>query len=419
MINTKYRKISKNFILEDTDLTHKKQAYESIALSDQVPVVWHEAKDFSIFDREDNQWIDMTAGIFVTNAGHSNPYICEAIKNQADKLQFAFLYNTEIRYKFIEKLLEISPNHFEKVVLLSSGSEVTDIAIKLLKFWAKKNKRKYIIAFEGSYHGRTLGSDFLCGTSESTDWSGMKDEAIKFINFPTEKEEFNPSRLPPPSEIAAFFLETYQGWGACMYPKKYLKDLYEFAKANGILVCFDDIQAGFYRMGTLYGYMSYGDYIEPDLICLGKGISSSLPMSAILAKKELIDVDEKAIVGGTHSGNAICCAASLANIEYLTSAEFHKNFNERCRFFEKRSKALLKLDSVKKINTCGMITGIIYDNTDLATKIVRKCIENGVLPVCTFRNSIKLGPPLTITLEAIEEAFDVIENCIKEVCGLN
>ena len=414
MINTKNRKISDSFVLQPTELTQKKRKYESMALSDQMPIAWDRAENYSVFDRDGNKWIDMTAGIFTTNAGHSNPLVCDAIKKQVDKLAFSFLYNTEIRYEFIEKLLDVSPKHFEKAVLLSSGSEVTDIAIKLLKFWAKKNNRKHVITFEGSYHGRTLGSDFLCGTETSTDWSGMKDNVINFIKFPYEDQEFDPSILPDPKDIAAFFLETYQGWGAWLYPDKYLKDLYKFAKKHGILICFDDIQAGFYRMGTLYGYMSYGDYLEPDMICLGKGISSSLPMAVVLARKELIDVDKKAVVGGTHSGNAVCCAASIANIEFLTSKEFHKDFKERCKIFEKRSQDLLKYDEITHINSRGMVTGIITKNTESATSVVKKCINKGVLPVCTFKNAIKLGPPLTITADAINEAFDVIEESFEE-----
>ena len=168
-------------------------------------------------------------------------------------------------------------------------------------------------------------------------------------------------------------------------------------------------------MGTLYGYQTYGDYIEPDMICLGKGISSSLPMAAILGSKELIDVDKKATVGGTHSGNALCCAASLANIDFLTDEKFQKSLAKRIKLFEKLSRKMLDFDSVTQINTKGMVTGLIFKNTEIATEVVRKCIMKGVLPVCTFKHAIKLGPPLTITAAAIKEAMQVIEESIKEV----
>jgi len=416
MIETKNRTILDGFELKNNHLTAKKQKYESIAISNQLPIIWHKAKDFNIYDQSGNKWIDMTSGIFVANAGHSNPQVNNAIKAQLDRdMSFAFLYNTEIRYEFIEKLLEISPNHFEKAVLLNSGSEITDIAAKLIKFWAKKNERKYIIVFEGSYHGRTLGADFLCGTPNSTSWSGIKDENIIFIKFPYNNEKFDPSILPEPNKIAAFFLETYQGWGACMYPKHYMRELYTFARNNGALVCFDEVQAGFYRMGELYGYMTYGDYIKPDLICLGKGISSSLPMSALLGTKEIIDVDFEAKVGGTHSGNALCCAAALANIDFLTNSEFQEGLKERVKLFESLSHALIDFKSVTKINCKGMVAGIVFRDEPTATKVVKECAKNGVLPVYTFRNSIKLGPPLTITKDAIKEALGVISECIQRV----
>ena len=197
-----------------------------------------------------------------------------------------------------------------------------------------------------------------------------------------------------------------------MYPDKYMRDLYKFAKDNGALVCFDEVQAGFYRMGELYGYMTYGNYIKPDLVCLGKGISSSLPMSALLTTKDILDVDKKAVVGGTHSGNPVCCAASLANIEFLTDKKFQKDLKRRTALFEKKCKELLAFEAVKEVNCKGMVAGIIFETEEEATDVVRLCIMEGVLPVCTFKNSVKLGPPLTITEEAIEEAFDVFTHAV-------
>ena len=204
-----------------------------------------------------------------------------------------------------------------------------------------------------------------------------------------------------------------------MYPPEYIKRLYSFARKNEILVCFDEVQAGFYRMGELFGFMTYGDFIEPDLIALGKGISSSLPMAAVLGKSEIIDVDLNANLSGTHAGNALCCAASLANLQFLTDDTFQLELKQKISYFETRSKKLLKFKSVTKVNDRGMVAGIIFDSTEKANQVVEHCILNGVLPVCTFRESIKLGPPLTISIEAINEAFDVIEASITKVEELN
>lgn len=421
MVYTKNRFIKNNYTLSHGKLTENRHNNEPLALGDQVPVVWHKAKDFSIYDENGNKWIDMTAGIFAANAGHANDDIKKAIKKQLDDdLLFAYQYETRIRDKFVNKLIDISPDYLDKAVLLNTGSEATDICYKLIKLWARKHHKKYIICFNGSYHGRVLGSALISGSKLATTWSGINDEDVIFIDFPyCEDDVFDPSSLPPKEQIAGFFLETYQGWGACMYPPEYIKRLYSFARENEILVCFDEVQSGFYRMGELFGFMTYGDFIEPDLITLGKGISSSLPMAAVLGKSEIIDVDLSANLSGTHAGNALCCAASLANLQFLTDETFQLELKQKINHFETRSKKLLKFKSVSRVNDRGMVAGIIFDSTEKANQVVEHCILNGVLPVCTFRESIKLGPPLTISIEAINEAFDVIEASIKKVEELN
>jgi 4-aminobutyrate aminotransferase/(S)-3-amino-2-methylpropionate transaminase len=421
MINTKNRIIKDNFTLDRGELTANRHKNEPLALGDQVPVVWHKAKDFNIYDENGNKWIDMTAGIFATNSGHANEKIKEAIKNQLDSdLLFAYQYETRIRDRFVNKLLDITPDYLNKAVLLNTGSEATDACYKLIKLWAKKNNKKYIICFNGSYHGRVLGSALMCGSKVAATWSGIKDDDIVFIDFPYYVDDtFDPRMLPPKEQIAAFFLETYQGWGACMYPPEYMKSLYGFAREIGALVCFDEIQAGFYRMGDLFGFMTYGDFIEPDLISLGKGISSCLPMSAVLGKSEIIDIDQGANLSGTHAGNAICCAAALANLEFLTDETFQEELKHKVKCFEERCQQLLHLDAVLKVNYRGMVAGIVLKSTEVANDAVNNCLLNGVLPVCTFRESIKLGPPLTISIDAIEEAFDVIEDAIKEASYTN
>ena len=416
MVKTKNRLIKDSFSLSRGDLAANKKKNEPKSLGEQVPVVWHEAKDFNVYDEDGNKWIDMTSGIFVANAGHSNEKIKQAIKDQLDNnLLFAYQYEARVRDNFVKKLLDITPTHLDKVALLNTGSEATDACYRIIKGWAKKNNKKYIVCFNGSYHGRVLGSALMCGSREESEWSNMVDNDVVFLDFPYEdSDKFDPSLLPPKEEIAAFFLETYQGWGACMYPAEYIKDLYEFAKEVGALVCFDEVQSGFYRMGEIFGYMTYGGFLKPDLVAAGKGISSCLPMAAVLGRADIIDADEDANLSGTHAGNTLCCAASLANLEFLTEKDFQKELKQKVEYFENRAKSLLIHDSVLKVNCKGMVAGIIFDSTELANKVVEYCLLNGVLPVCTFRESIKLGPPLTITIDAIAEVFDVIEQSLGE-----
>jgi len=413
MVKTKNREITDSFVFDVDSYRKEKHKYEPSNIC-EMPIKWDKAENFNVSDNKGNKWIDTTSGIFVANAGHSNPKIKEAIKNQLDKdLIFAYQYNTDLRYKFVQKLLDLSPNHFDKLVLLNSGSEATDAAYRLIKVWAKKNNKKYIITFTGSYHGRVLGSDLMGGDKNSTNWSNVVDDDIVFLEFPYEEQELNVDSLPPLNEIAAFFLETYQGWGAWFYPQKYIDKLYQISRDNSILFCFDEVQSGFYRMGTLYGYQTYGDY-KPDLITVGKGLTSSLPLSAVISRKEIIDVDSSTNLSSTHAGNTLCCAAGLANLEFLTDNKFQKELKEKSEFVKKKCNELLKYNLIKTINVRGLIVGIILNNVDSTNRIVENCIKDGILMMCTKRESIKLGPPLTITIEALGEVFDVLENNIKK-----
>ena len=411
MVDTINRTI-KDFDFDIKSYREFKHKYEPSNIC-EMPVKWNKARDFNVYDDKGNKWIDMTSGIFVTNAGHSNPLINEAIKNQVDSgLSFAYQYNTGIRNEFIEKLLKISPSYFNKVVLLNSGSEATDAAYRLIKLWGKKKNKKYIVVFTGNYHGRVLGSDLMGGTSTSTDWCNLKDNELWFLPFPKEGEELDLNDLPPLDETASFFLETYQGWGAWMYPQKYIDKLYKISRDNDILFCFDEVQSGFYRMGELYGYMTYGDY-KPDMITLGKGLTSSLPLSAVLSTKEIIDVDSSANLSSTHAGNAVCCAAGLANINFLTSDEFHEDFQERVELFERLNKELEHEEGVEVVNVRGMVSAIIVKDGDMGNYVTENCIKNGVLTVWTKRESIKLGPPLTISKSAIIESMGIIKDFIR------
>jgi len=414
MINTKNRTIHDTFDINDDLTGFHPSELESDNIISQLPMVWHKAKDFNIYDEHGNKWIDLTSGIFAMNAGHSNPVINQAIKNQLDAdMVFSFLYSTKIRKTLAERLLEISPSHFEKVVLLNTGSEATDTAYKLIKYWAKANDRKYIVSFRGSYHGRVLSTDLMSGGQGNSNWSNVTDDDILFLDFPYDKEtQFDPSALGDPSKIAAFVLETYQGWSAQCYPDKYMRDLYDFAKQNGCLVCFDEIQAGFYRMGEIYGYLTYGDYIKPDIVCLAKALGAPLPISAVLSTRELIDGAKK--LGGTNAGNPLCCAAALANIEFLTNKAFQNELKRKIKVFENRLKNLEKYDIINYINVRGMIGAIIFNNKEIANSVVVNSVRKGVMPVNTWSTSIKIGPPLTISIDAINEAFDVIEECITK-----
>ena len=413
-VKTKYRHIKPDFKLRETPLFKRLASLEPVSARNTLPLTWAKAKDFSVWDDRGNKWIDMTSGIFVANAGHANPKIKAAIKRQLDSdLLFAYNYPTDIKKRFIEKLLALSPKHFNAMTLLNSGSEAMDTAYKLIKLYGNKTGKKYIVSFTGNYHGRGLSNDLISRGKSNAAWSGVTDPGVVFLDFPYDKHaKFDPGKLPRGKEIAGFVIETFQGWGCWMYPKQFLRDLYTFAKKNKALVCFDEMQSGFYRMGPLYGYMTYSDF-KPDILGLGKGISSSLPLSAVLSRKELFDIDENADLHGTHSGNALCVAAGLANLEFLSSRTEIERRKKTFAIFKRELRALEQSPLIRQVNVSGLIAGIIFEKKEDSMAIVRDCVSRGVLLMLIPRNSIKLAPPMTITAQAIREALRVLREAIK------
>ncbi len=412
-IKTTYRQVRDDFSLKNNKLYKQIADLEPLSVANTIPLTWAKAVDFSVWDDKGNKFIDLTSGIFVANAGHSNPRIKKAIKDQVDAdMLFAYNYPTKIKYQFLKKLLAAS-RHFNCATLLNSGSEAVDIAYKLIKLYGTKTKKKYIVTFGGGYHGRGLSNDLIAGSKQKAAWSGMTDETVCFLDFPYDPTaKFDPSILPPHKEIAGFVIETFQGWGAWFFPDGFLNDLSKFAKKHRALVCFDELQSGFYRLGPIYGYMTYGKDIVPDLVAVGKGISSSLPISALLGNKKIMNIDPKADLHGTHSGNAVSCASALANLEFLSSSKQVSAQKKTMKVFGQEMKSFEKSPMVRQVNVRGMIAALIFEKTEDATRVVKECIMNGVLPVCTNRNSIKIAPPLTITAAAIREASDVIRNAL-------
>lgn len=447
LINSKYRKIATKLpVPESLHILEDLEKYESRSMHGQFPIVWDSAAGFQVFDAYGNCWIDFTSTIFVTNAGHANLHIIEALQKLLNKkLLHTYTFANESRAKFLKKLIGIIPEPLEKAFLLSSGTEATECALKLMRMNGRKiNPSKVgVISFSGSMHGRTMGAEMLNGNPAKSDWIGYLDPNIYHLPFPYpwlvgEKnvsdhdwsEQFKNDLLALKKghgldikNISGFMIESYQGWGAIFYPKEYIQALVKLARDNDILVAFDEIQAGIGRTGKLFAYEHYE--VEPDLVCLGKGLSSSLPLSAVVGRKEIMDLPDIGSMSSTHSGNPLSCAAGLANLEVIESENL---IQESARKGEILHKELNELkakypDRISYILGKGLVAGILIINPDtgepdseFASKVSEKCMQKGLLVVHTGRESIKIGPPLIITDDALLEGLGVLDESIAEVC---
>jgi len=444
-IETKYRKIVTALpVPESLSVLDDLDTYESRSMHGQMPIVWDKAEDFQISDRYGNTWIDFTSTIFVANAGHANPEICKALKETIDKkLLHSYTYYTEIRRDYIKKLIEFTPKQFEKAFLLSSGTEATECALKLMRLRgaAAGKKKPGIVSFEGSMHGRTLGAQMMGGNPAVREWIGYEDPNIHRLPFPYpwdlkdgKGKEISGASLfelhiaslkkagvNPETDICGFMLESYIGWGAIFFPADYVQALAAYAKKHDILLTFDEIQAGFGRTGTLFAYQHYG--VEPDMICCGKGISSSLPLSAVLGSRAIMDLPDIGSMSSTHSANPLCCAAGLANIEFIESHNLVAEAKRKGKLLLDGLEAIRKKfpDRVSTVLGKGMVAAIVITETQgqadghTASLICEKALHKGLILVHTGRESIKMGPPLTIPDDALKEGLLALEESIREI----
>jgi len=440
-IETENRKIVTEIPAADSiPILETLREYEPRSMSGQPPVVWDRAEGINVYDKYGNKWLDFSSGVLVTNAGHSHPEVVRRIKGQIEKtLLHNYCFPSEIRATLVKKIADLSPDPLKKVFLLTTGSEAIECAIKLARTSGEKYGKKYIISFEGAFHGRTLGSQMAGGIPSLKDWILNPDPYMVQVPFPGDPrckdrsfeyfEKCLQTEKISREEVCAVISETYQGASAAFMPDEYAKSLRQWCDKNNILLIFDEIQAGFGRTGTMFGFQHYG--VLPDIFTLGKGISSSLPISAVVGKEEVMDQYDPGTMTSTHTGTPLSCAAALGSIEALKKENLIENAKEMGNVFERELKKIK--DKYSRVGfVCGK--GLVWalhivaeknsdePDSDFAFEVVGRCVEKGLLffaPVGLGGAVIKISPPLVINEEAILEGCSVLDESIREVGGVS
>ena len=411
---------------------------EPVSMRGQAPIIWDHAEGASVYDAQGNMWLDFSSGVLITNAGHSHPKIAQAIVKQAQKpLLTSYCFPNDPRVKLTRKLSALAPEGLNKVFLLSTGSEATECALKLMRTYGRKtggDKKSVIVSFERAFHGRTLGAQQIGGIPGGKAWIKNLDPEMVQVPFPdgfrTEDTRFSlfeeslEQKGIAPDCVAGVISETYQGGGADFMPKAYAKALRAWCDKHGALLCYDEVQAGFGRCGRMWGFELYD--VTPDLFCLGKGISSSLPISAVIGKPAVMDIYGPNEMTSTHSGNPICCAAALANIEAILADGLIENAAKVGAVLQ-AELGRIREEFSGVAGAChgeGLVAGLqmVRKNSkdpdpDLAWEVVYKCFCNGLLmfaPVGFGGGTVKVAPPLCISEEAVIEGCGVIRDAIRE-----
>ncbi len=366
--------------------------YEIDAMKDTLPVLWNKC-DGSLVWSKYRQYIDFTCGIFVSNLGH-----CENKRqydiNNYHHPYFAFAYPTNVRKEFVDTLMNCFPDYLNRVALFSEGGMATDKAIQIAREYTGKHM---ILSFKNSYHGST---------------SFWKEQYISGLQevFPIKERKFNGNKYVP-EDIAAIILEGYRGWDCRFFPKSYVKSLQEWCNKNNILLIIDEIQSGFGRTGKMFAFEHYD--IKPDIVTVGKAISGSIPMSAVVGRKKIMEVfDGKELISNTHSGNTFCCFMSLLNIKEILETDWKEVKRLSTILFHKLYYMNNKYDIIKEITGKGMVAAIHFEDEEVPERIVKECEQKGLLVVRTRKNTIKIGPPINIYDLHLEKGLNILEECI-------
>ncbi len=442
-VETKYRRIhTKLPVPESLEIFRRLSESEPRSMMGQPPVVWDRAEGFIVEDRWGNRWLDWSSGVLIANSGHGRKEVRDALKELIDKpLLSSYVFVHEKRSELTSMLRNLAPKPEEySVFLLSTGSEAVENALKLARTYAVENhgrEKRYVVSFKNAFHGRTLGAQLAGGMDKLKTWIAGEGDTFIQVPFPdgyknedTSFELFLRSieaQNVRPGELACVITESYQGVGPDFLPEEYARRLEEFCRRYDIVSVYDEVQAGFGRTGKMFAFEHYG--VEPDLIVCGKGISSSLPLSAVIGKKRIMDIYAPGSMTSTHSGSPLPVAAAIENLKLIEKEGLVENSRV---LGEVLMSGLRKItdrypESLGCLHGKGLVAGIQVvkpgtrePDPDTAKRINEKCFHKGLLmfaPVGIAGECIKIAPPLTTTEDALKEGIEVLGEACDEVLG--
>ncbi len=423
----------------------RREAVVPSAIHCGYPVVMKRAEGAIIEDLDGNHFLDWIGGVGVLNIGHCHPEVVAAVKEQADKY-FHGMFNVVTHEGYVslaEKLCEIAPVRGAKkrAYFTNSGAEADENAVKIAKAFTK---RPNIIVFSGAFHGRTLltmsmtsKKAYAVGMGPFPDGvyraefpylyrrpTGMPEAAA--IDYYVEKFQEVFENASPAAYVAAVVVEPLQGEGGFIpAPLPWIKAIRKICDEHGILLIADEVQSGFCRTGRMFASEYWKEAgVEPDIIATAKSIAAGVPLSAIVARDEIMESVPGGVIGGTFGGNALACAASLKTIEIMERDHLaDRSLAIGEKVMARYKEWLAKYDCVGDVRGLGGMIGIEFVEDKASKKpakaltgaIIAECAANGLLVegAGIYGNVIRFLAPLVITDEQLEAGLNIFERAIK------
>ena len=434
-----------------SEIIARRKAATPGAVGCAYPCVIKRGEGAMVEDVDGNYFLDWVGGVGVLNIGYSHPEVIEAVKAQADKY-FHAMFNIITHEGYValaEKLGSIAPvrGEHKKVFFANSGAEADENAVKVAKAYTK---RPNIIVFSGAFHGRTMLTMSMTSKKSYAKGMGPFPDGIYRAQYPylyrrpagmTQEEAIRYyidsiyevfEECSPAEYVAAMVLEPLQGEGGFIpAPIEWVKAVRKICDDNGIMLVADEVQSGFCRTGRMFATCYWEEAgAAPDIIATAKSIAGGIPLSAIIARDEIMDAVPAGVIGGTFGGNALACASALKVIEIME----RDNFAARSLEIGEKVKARYG-DIAKKYSVIGDIRGLggmvgveLVKDPDtkepyleLTSPMVQECAENGLLieNAGTYNNVLRFLAPLVITDAQLEAGLDIFEKamdtCLKNM----
>jgi predicted acetylornithine/succinylornithine family transaminase len=372
------------------------------------PIVIVRGEGTRVWDVNDKEYLDFTSGWAVNNAGHANPVIADAIAKQARTLlQTSNQFYTIPQLQLAEILVENSA--MDKVFFCNSGAEANEGAMKLARRYGaqKRNGAFEIVTALNSFHGRTMANVSATGQPHYQELFQPIPPGFSHVPF----DDIEALKGAITDRTVAVMLEPVQAEGGVNIPSEgYLPNVREFCDENELLLIFDEVQTGIGRLGTLFGYESFG--VEPDIMTLAKGLGGGVPIGAFMAKDEAMAF-QPGDHGSTFGGNALTCAAAYASTKYILDNNVVENAATVGAYLgEGLNNLMSRYDFITEIRGMGCLWAMLFD-ADITPAVVAACNDAGVLLNPLRPNAVRLMPPLTVTKEEVDEALERLETGIK------
>lgn len=419
-------------------LVDRDRAVISPSYPRDYPFVMDHGRGCEVWDVDGNRFLDFAAGIAVVSTGHSHPKVVEAIQKQAEKfIHISSDYYHPIWVQLAEKMNEIAPfNEHGVSFMANSGTETVETAIKLARYHTGRTE---FIGFFGGFHGRTMGSVTFTSSKamyhrgffplmpgvthvpypdpyrpvlESKPGEDYGETVIRYI----EEQIF--TRTVPAESVAGILVEPIQGEGGYVVPAPgFFPALRKLCDKYGILLIADEVQSGMGRTGKWWAIENWD--VEPDIVCIAKGIASGMPLGVTLARQHVMSWTRGAH-GNTYGGNPISCAAALATIDLIENGYMQNSLQVGEYIMDALEEIKVRHPSIGEVRGRGLMIGVdfVTDHESRTTAdalrnhIVETAFEHGLLTLGCSKSTIRIAPPLCLTRSEADEALEILETAI-------